>query len=413
MKNILPYLLAVLLGAAIIALFITGRKKQAETFDDRVTIRRQDKIPYGTFVAFDNLPHVFPGAEISINKRRPAYADTIIGSPNKQALIIISPRFDADDDELKQLTDFIEAGNEVFISAQYISAATDLLLKCNSSALDLDFITSQDLDHNMSISLQTPPFEKAAYYSYPGRMFSSYFSEVDTAVTDIIGRDKKDRINFIRLSAGKGHLYVHLEPFAFSNYFLLHKQNMDYYEKALSLLPAGIKKVAWDEYYLNKKIERRREKKKGWFSVLMGMKNSQGQHPFRASFWLLIGLLLVYVLMEMRRKQRYIPVVARPKNDSLDFVKTIGRLYFDKGDHKNLGRKMSSYFLEYVRNKYKLATGILDESFIKTLEYKSGASEEELARIVSFIRQMDDTSVLSSKQLMAFHKDLESFYSKA
>ena len=66
----------------------------------------------------------------------------------------------------------------------------------------------------------------------------------------------------------------------------------------------------------------------------------------------------------MRRKQRYIPVVAKPKNDSLDFVKTIGRLYYDKGDHKNLSRKMGAFFLEHVRSRYKLPTGTLNEEFI-------------------------------------------------
>ena len=67
-----------------------------------------------------------------------------------------------------------------------------------------------------------------------------------------------------------------------------------------------------------------------------------------------IFALLLYVVLEMRRKQRTIPVMTKPKNDSLEFVKTIGRLYHDKGDHKNLCRKMSAYFLEHVRNRYKL-----------------------------------------------------------
>ena len=117
--------------------------------------------------------------------------------------------------------------------------------------------------------------------------------------------------------------------------------------------------------------------------------------------------------MEMRRKQRYIPVIKKPGNDSMDFVKTIGRLYFDKGDHANLCRKMSAYFLEYVRNKYKLLAGSLDEDFIAKLQYKSGAAEYEVRGIISFIKYLDDGPAINHKQLTAFHKQLELFYKKA
>jgi hypothetical protein len=114
----------------------------------------------------------------------------------------------------------------------------------------------------------------------------------------------------------------------------------------------------------------------------------------------------------MRRKQRVIPVVAKPRNDSLDFVKTIGRLYFDKGDHKNLARKMSAYFLEHVRNKYKISTSSLNEDFIKNLQYKSGATEQEIMTIVSFINTIDEAPDVNPKLLMDFHRNLELFYKK-
>ena len=60
------------------------------------------------------------------------------------------------------------------------------------------------------------------------------------------------------------------------------------------------------------------EKKKSWISVLFS-------YPaLKAALLTAIFTLLLYVLLGMRRKQRYIPVLTKPKNDSLDFVKTIG-----------------------------------------------------------------------------------------
>ena len=83
----------------------------------------------------------------------------------------------------------------------------------------------------------------------------------------MLGYDEKGRPNFIHLHAGKGNLYVHLEPLAFSNYFILHKNNIDYYENALSVISPDVTKVVWDEYYLNKRSsENDPEKKKSWLS---------------------------------------------------------------------------------------------------------------------------------------------------
>ena len=133
----------------------------------------------------------------------------------------------------------------------------------------------------------------------------------------------------------------------------------------------------------------------------------------RAALWVLIILIVLYVLQEMRRKQRIIPEMVKPGNDSLDFVKTVGRLYYEKGDNLNLSRKMAAYFLEHIRNKYKLSTGQLDDEFISLLQKKTGLHDEELRRIIYFIKQMDEVAAVTDEELAEFHKDLEQFYKVA
>lgn len=406
MKKYIPYILILLLVAAIIVLFITGdKKKETRKLDERITLRKKDKIPYGTFVAFNNLKQLFPEAELSTNHYEPGYWDNLSAYDTKQVLMIITGRFSADEREMKRLIEFTEKGNDVFVSAMYISSAADRLLKCSSSALELSYITTEDLPENMQLSLANKPFGLGLKYKYPGRTFSSYFTTIDSATTDVLGYDQAKRPDFIHLKAGKGNFFVHLEPLAFSNYFLLHKNNIDYYEKVISLMQPDAKKVVWDEYYLAKRDKP--EKKQGWLTVLF-------RYPaLRAALLTAIIALLVYVLMEMRRKQRPVPVIRKPKNESLDFVKTIGRLYYDKGDNQNLCTKMAAYFLEHVRNKYKLATGVLDDEFINNLHYKSGVEKEEVRQIVSSIQYFEKAKVVSNEQLISFHRQVESFYKKA
>lgn len=407
MKKYLPYILTFLLIGAIIALFLTGNNTDNRQLDERITLRSRDKIPYGTFVAFNNLKYLFPDAAIYSNKNEPGYWDSLSTYDSDQAFIAITDKFSPYDDQIQRLISFARKGNDVFISTRYIAASVDRILGCNSSSFDMSFFAANDMPQGMQISLNRPTF-KDTTYKYPGTTFQTYFTSVDTFTTTVLGVDEKKRPNFIHLKTGKGNFFIHLEPLAFCNYFLLHKKNISYYNKALSVINPAVKKIVWDEYFLSKRGEDEKQKeKKGWLNVLSRFPG------LKAALLTAFLLLLLYVLMEMRRKQRIIPVVNKPKNDSLDFVKTIGRLYYDKGDHKNLCRKMSAYFLEHVRSRYKLPTGNLDDEFIKFLQFKSGSGEQELKGIVSFIKYIEEAKTINENQLHEFHKQLDSFYQKA
>ena len=50
-----------------------------------------------------------------------------------------------------------------------------------------------------------------------------------------------------------------------------------------------------------------------------------------------------------RRRQRVIPVVEEPKNRSIEFVKLIGTLYYQKHINHDLLQKKYAYFTETLR----------------------------------------------------------------
>lgn len=406
MKKFLPYILIGLLTVAVILLFFTSESQKARYFDDRVTLQKKDKIPYGTFVAYESLKEMFPKAAVTTNRQEPGYWDSLSNYDSGQALIIISPGFNASENEMKKLIRFMEEGNDVFISTMNLSYEVTKMLKCDiNDVAGMYYFDQSEGSDVLSVSLTKPPFQNQSY-TYPGKRYDFYFYKLDTAITTVLGYDKNKKPNFIHLKAGEGNLYVHLAPMTFTNYFLLHKNNIAYYENAISVISPNTTRVVWDEYYSIKR-QRQQQPRSSWFNAFL-------KHP--ALKWALLTALitlLVYVLLEMRRKQRFIPVIKKPANDSLEFVKTIGRLYHDKGDHKNLCKKMSAYFLEHVRSRYKLPTSELNDGFEKNLHFKTGVSPEEVNGIVSFIRQLDTLDMVSDKQLAWFHKQLESFYKKA
>lgn len=411
MKKTVPYIIIGVLALALIGLLFTGGGKSKE-INQRITLNRRDKDAYGAWVAFRSLREFFPSASVYTSRKEPGYWDSVSSSGSGQLFISVTTQFMPDEFELKKLIAFAENGNDVFISTKSVSRDVEKLLNCSvndNDGLVIELGSRDNLlyrNDSLQIILLKPPFTGSKYV-YPGRTYDSKFTRIDRSITDELGNTGDGKPNFVHLKVGRGHFYLHLAPLAFSNYFLLHKNNITYYEKALSVIGRDVNKIIWDEYYITRRDNMPPSDKTSWLTVLFRFP------ALKAALLTALFALLIYMLLEMRRKQRYIPVVKKPRNDSLDFVKTIGRLYFDRGDHKNLCTKMAAYFLEHIRSRYKLPTGNLDDEFARNLQFKTGVEEAEIKSIVSFIRYIHDSPSVSSAELMEFHTKLESFYKKA
>jgi hypothetical protein len=128
---------------------------------------------------------------------------------------------------------------------------------------------------------------------------------------------------------------------------------------------------------------------------------------------LLLALLamITYVLFEGKRKQRIIPVIPPLKNDSVSFVETVGRLYFNKGNHTNLSEKMVQQFLEWVRTHYFLNTNLLNEQFINQLIIKSGQPEAKVRMLMDMIHEIKmGTAPTDDAYLYQLYTTIQQFY---
>jgi hypothetical protein len=400
MKKYTLHIIAGLLVIAFLLILVFSVKNKK--MDERITLKQSDKIPYGTAAARELLPSIFPNAAIYYNKLYPAYWDSLDMEQGNQAVIMMADQFNADEDEISRLISFVKKGNYVFIVAKSFSyeAVQDFHISYNENTIDQLMNREED---SLRVRLEKPVFANDRFYLYPGKKYESSIYALDTVRSRVLGRGENGRPNFIQMQSGRGSVFIHVAPLAFSNYFLLHKDNVGYYQAALSVIPSSVIKVLWNEYYLVKP-KGTKDKEPNWLGVLM---------KYPAFQWALItGMitLLIFVLLGMRRMQRMIPARVRPQNDSLDFIKTMGRLYYDKRDHKNLAKKMATYFLDHVRSNFKLSTYTLDEEFARNLHYKSGYSEQEIVQLVRFINDLDGLPALSDSQLTHFHKQLELFY---
>lgn len=400
MSKAFPYIIGLVVLVLLGFLMMSNRAKQTRRMDERITLRQQDKIPYGTRVARELLPSLFPSAETPYDVSYPGNWDSIITDDDKQAVIVMSDYLDADETELKRLADFVEEGNYVFLISRSVSDAVSNYFHLSVQS---DYYSAAGGD-SLRLRLEAPGYRDDSVYTYPGKKYEGSFSSVDTAYTAVLGRNSRGMPNFIRLNKGKGSFFLHSSPLAFTNYFILHKSNAGYYQKVLSVLPKDISTVLWNEYYLQKPYNPEDNKEPNWLGALLSYPS------FKWGLLIAAATLVLFILLGMRRRQRMIPPHSTPKNDSLDFVKTLGRLYYDKKDHKNLATKMTAYFLEHVRTKYRLATHTLDDAFVQNLHFKSGYAEDELRKILNSISVVQSRPAITDSQLSEFHKQLEAFY---
>src|SRR5262245_43351948 len=99
--------------------------KKKKRLNENVTLRKGDKIPYGTYVAYEDLKYLFPYADVTVNQKSPAHYSSFINdytystdaNPRKALYIIITPEFNPDQREYEALLRFVGAGNHVFISS--------------------------------------------------------------------------------------------------------------------------------------------------------------------------------------------------------------------------------------------------------------------------------------------------------
>src|SRR6516164_4662501 len=94
--------------ALVTLLSCNGQK--GSTPSQRVSFWRKDKQPYGTYIAYESLPHLFPNSEITVNRNDIA---SLSQKEGKKAMIFIGFEAKSSPSEINALLNFVGNGNHV------------------------------------------------------------------------------------------------------------------------------------------------------------------------------------------------------------------------------------------------------------------------------------------------------------
>lgn len=401
MKKALPVL--IILVALIVTAAIAIDIKHTKTVDWEESFDEKSNKPYGVSVLYKELPSLFNVHKFRTVYHQPAsylkansedgYGEHVA----KGNYMIIGNSDYLEDESIDELLNFVDVGNTLFISDYYFSQKFHDTLDVSVDYIEneKDSISYQSLKHlNIEdITLDRNPSDQ-------------YFSEFDSINHTVLGYSKIDykHVNFLQIPFGKGHVLLHLEPKAFTNYHLLKEDRYKYVEGVLSYLPDN--DVYFDSYT---KIQTgydgdvEKESNLSWFLE---------QLSFRWAWYAAIIFGVLFMIFNAKRRQRIIKIINPLQNTTVAFVKTVSNLYFETQDHKNLIDKKITYFLEKIRTDYNLDTANLNEDFIEKLTTKSGKKKEDVKKLINYITWLRTKSEFFEENLIKLNRHIESFYSK-
>lgn len=364
---------------------------EPEEIDWDRSFARKDKIPYGGFIIVDAADELFTDSEIII-KELPVYnilKDKFIYNTN---YVFINSYFSPDRLDTEYLLNFASEGNNVFISAFGILGPLSDSLKIKT----YDTFFSDD---STRINFTSPELKTEAGYLYSEGNFQNYFSEFDTALVQILGNNASGNANFIRIKYGIGNIFLNTVPLAFTNYYLLNFDNNDYISKVLSHLPSQT--TYWDDYY-----------KDGNKYNASALQYIVSQTSLRWAYYLMLVSIVLFILFYGRRKQRIIPVIKPLSNTTLEFVETVGNLYYQQKDYKNIADKKIIYFLDHIRNKYFIRTSSFDNETLKKIAEKSSIPETIIKSVFKEIENITASQKVTEQELINLNQRIETFYER-
>ncbi|MFK5972640.1 MAG: hypothetical protein QM485_05105 [Flavobacteriaceae bacterium] len=310
--------------------------------------------------------------------------------------VSISGRYSIDVSSFNSLLQYVEYGNDAFISAYYFPRfVQDTLgfeivynpveLRQKKKTLFLEY-AKDTLEYMPKVPFGTSHIKDSMPVNV--KKLGYWVSET--------GEEKS---NFVGIPYRDGIFYIHTTPEIFTNHQMLEASNTGYISTVISFLSQlpllFDKAIKIDPEFSQSSLRyilAHESLKWGWYILLFA-----------------IGLFLVF---NAKRRQRIIPIVEPLKNSTTAFVHTVSNLHYEAQDYNGIVQKAIVHFLEYIRSTYHLSTESLDEGFVEKLALKSGKPLEEVRQLIGLIVKMRAHTFTTKEPLIKLNKEIEKFYNR-
>jgi hypothetical protein len=359
--------------------------------DWSMSFSRYSKEPYGNYLLFDFMKTLFPRKSITA-LHDPLYMSLREKHYKYYNYLLLNDKCIFDELDSRELLRFVSEGNNAFIAANIISVPENKKL---ADALGINQERYPEIFTAMRVRFVNSRLNSREYnLKQEGGAY--YFSKFDRKRTTILSVNERNDPVYVRVKYGQGNFYLSSVPLAFTNFCIVSPEN-DYPFTALSYLP--VYNTIWDEFY-----------KIGRLEAQTPLRFILNREPLRWAYILGLITIALVIISGAKRKQRMMPVIPPIVNTTLDFITTVGSLYYQNKDHKNLAQKKINHFLEYIRSRLYMDTRDQNDAFFAKLASKTGLTFEELQKTFLYIENIQKKERVSERELTALSKDIDSVY---
>jgi hypothetical protein len=410
----------VLLLVALLYFFGFRQKNDTYITDDwSMTYDPADKGPYGTYMLkelldttglFGNFLELDDNLE-EILEDDPDVNDIYFFVGGENYLSDSSTNF---------LMDFIRSGNTGFISTEEFPY-TLLNLICYDPE---DIFAAEVIDSSQFFKFSHNNFEGKRYeFKYINNNkiqqktwdyfdVNAFYLYEDNDTLSSLGSNNHDQVNFIKIRYGEGQLFLHSNPYVFTNVSMMKRDGFQYAENVLKHVPPG--RVQWDKYNLryHRKQSSGNEDDGGGDgekreSILQFIMNNP---PLLWAFLILLIGGVLYALFKGKRMQKIVPPSESKENMSLQYINTLSSLYLQEKKHNKLIKLKEKTFLNFIAERYYIHSNKLDDKFFTKVASKSHIPKEDIIDIFKTFNRLERTPEVSDQALIQLHQKIENFY---
>lgn len=377
------------------------------------TFSPEDKGPYGTYVLKELLDTAgLFGDFLELDEDLDVQLED---NPDENDIyFFVGGKNYLSDSSAQFLLNFVKEGNTAFIATEFFP--NELL---DEICFDRDWIFESEpvedsVQHFKFLNAQLSQKRYSFNYIYNNEIKLKtwfYFDqkgfdlEINGAVYPL-GSNVKDKWNFIQIDWGDGSLFLHSQPYLFTNIVMMKRDGFQYIENVLKHVPPG--RVQWDKYNLNYHNESDEEGDgEERRSILEFIMNNP---PLMWAFLILVFGAILYALFKGKRMQKIVPAQASKDNMSLQYIGTLSSLYMKEKRHNKLIKLKEKTFLNFIAERYYIHCNTPDEKFINKLVLKSHVPKKELIELFNLFKKLEKSTAVSDEALIFLHKKIEKFY---
>lgn len=379
----------------LVALFTITSNDKSSNWD--LSLLPDDQKPFGTFL-FDTL--MTENFKEKYTKSDETFYQLKNSITQSKTVIVVSDNLNIKPDDIHEIKESVQQGDRFIIAANNFNQALcdsfDLTSRSFFSIKPFWEKDESDTEKSM-LNLLDDHNLVFDFVEVEDGLINNYFEDPPSE-SKVILENRGHPIAF-RMQEGSGSIDFCSSPYLFTNYFILSNS------KATNYLLSNIHTDRVVSAFRYLKYEKSEE------SIF---KNIYKNRALKSIFIILLVLFILFFAFGTKRKQRIIPVITPLKNASLEFAKLMGRMYFLRGNHRDLCLKKASYLKDYLAQSHFIQFADQDtEHLYQVIAAKTNVELQTVHKLFNRMEQIaKNKSNITEQELHYLIKMMDLFYKK-